>query len=145
MVCSIRKFVQELAHQYQLISKCSGKRMKRHCILQKTDRTKLPSDWKSVDEILARAESFMVQQHKSSKNSNNSRKNSRSNKAKDGFIVGANVKPLDETNLGNIMLQKLGWSPGEGLGRESSGNTKFITAVVRKERSGLGIVNKRES
>lgn len=52
--------------------------------------------------------------------------------------VGGNTPPLDESNLGNTMLRRLGWSPGSGLGASSSGILTPIEAIIRRQRRGLG-------
>ncbi|CEP03962.1 hypothetical protein PBRA_009542, partial [Plasmodiophora brassicae] len=46
--------------------------------------------------------------------------------------------PLDETNVGNRLLQSMGWKVGEGLGRNGTGMTENITAHQNVERAGLG-------
>jgi hypothetical protein len=35
------------------------------------------------------------------------------------------------------MLQKMGWTPGTGLGRDSTGIINHIPAVVKTKRTGL--------
>lgn len=44
----------------------------------------------------------------------------------------ANV-PIDQSNLGNRLLQKMGWSEGQGLGKSNQGRTNIIE--VSSERS----------
>lgn len=53
-------------------------------------------------------------------------------------LVGGDVPVLDETNVGNRMLQGMGWRPGMGLGPEGEGMREPIRAYVRPRRSGLG-------
>ena len=53
-------------------------------------------------------------------------------------IVGGRVKPLDETNVGNRILQGMGWSPGMGLGPNGLGIKDPIVAYVRPRHVGLG-------
>lgn len=36
------------------------------------------------------------------------------------------ARPIDQSNLGNRMLQKMGWSEGQGLGRANQGRTNII-------------------
>jgi len=45
---------------------------------------------------------------------------------------------LDETNLGNRMLQKMGWKAGLGLGKSNQGRTENIDVQQRMNLSGLG-------
>lgn len=37
--------------------------------------------------------------------------------------------PLDESNIGNRMLKSMGWSEGQGLGRNSQGN-KILSFIL---------------
>ena len=52
--------------------------------------------------------------------------------------VGGHAPVLDETNVGNRMLQGMGWRPGMGLGPEGEGMREPVCAYVRPRRSGLG-------
>lgn len=55
-----------------------------------------------------------------------------------GGLVGGHAPVLDETNVGNRMLQGMGWRPGMGLGPEGEGMQEPVRAYVRPRRSGLG-------
>ena len=52
--------------------------------------------------------------------------------------VGENAIPIPESNIGNQMLQSMGWTPGCGLGADGSGITQPIVAYRRAKRKGLG-------
>jgi hypothetical protein len=57
-------------------------------------------------------------------------------------LVSNGYQPLDETNIGNRMLQHMGWQPGAGLGAESDGMTSPVRAYFRaKQTAGLGFTN----
>jgi hypothetical protein len=45
----------------------------------------------------------------------------------------------DQTGFGFKMLQKMGWSPGKGLGANEDGNLKNITLLVKNDQLGLGV------
>ncbi|XP_072276416.1 RNA-binding protein 5-like isoform X2 [Pyxicephalus adspersus] len=45
---------------------------------------------------------------------------------------------IDNSNIGNKMLQAMGWKEGSGLGRKSQGITAPIQAQVRMKGAGLG-------
>uniref|UniRef100_A0A8C6ZFA0 G-patch domain-containing protein n=1 Tax=Nothoprocta perdicaria TaxID=30464 RepID=A0A8C6ZFA0_NOTPE len=45
---------------------------------------------------------------------------------------------LDNSNIGNKMLQAMGWREGSGLGRKCQGITAPIEAQVRMRGAGLG-------
>ncbi|KAK2856336.1 hypothetical protein Q5P01_005071 [Channa striata] len=53
-------------------------------------------------------------------------------------VVGENAAPIPDTNMGNRMLQSMGWSPGMGLGPEGRGITEPIRATQRPKGTGLG-------
>lgn len=53
-------------------------------------------------------------------------------------LVGGDAAPLNESNLGNTMLRRLGWFPGSGLGLNSGGIRVPIQAFIRRKRRGLG-------
>ncbi|XP_053326352.1 RNA-binding protein 5 isoform X2 [Spea bombifrons] len=46
---------------------------------------------------------------------------------------------IDNSNIGNKMLQAMGWKEGSGLGRKSQGITAPIQAQVRMRGAGLGV------
>ncbi|KAM4861500.1 G patch domain-containing protein 2 isoform 2-T2 [Thomomys bottae] len=54
-----------------------------------------------------------------------------------GFI-GENAQPILESNIGNRMLQNMGWTPGSGLGRDGKGISEPIQAMQRPKGLGLG-------
>lgn len=53
-------------------------------------------------------------------------------------IVGENAQPILENNIGNRMLQNMGWTPGSGLGRDGKGISEPIQAMQRPKGLGLG-------
>lgn len=53
-------------------------------------------------------------------------------------VVGESATPIPESNMGNRMLQSMGWSPGMGLGPEGRGITEPIRAMQRPKGTGLG-------
>ena len=54
------------------------------------------------------------------------------------IIVGLS-DPIAESNIGNKMLQSMGWSPGTGLGVDGSGIKTPVMATMRPRRQGLGM------
>jgi len=55
-----------------------------------------------------------------------------------GASETANMPKIGEENVGNRMLQKMGWKDGLGLGKKNQGRTEIITAQSRTAQSGLG-------
>lgn len=53
-------------------------------------------------------------------------------------IVGENAPPIPDSNMGNRMLQSMGWNPGTGLGPEGRGITEPVRAHQRPKGAGLG-------
>ncbi|KAG5276902.1 hypothetical protein AALO_G00111080 [Alosa alosa] len=52
--------------------------------------------------------------------------------------VGENAPPIPDSNMGNRMLQSMGWNPGSGLGPEGRGITEPVRAHQRPKGAGLG-------
>jgi len=50
----------------------------------------------------------------------------------------SSMPKIGEDNVGNRMLQKMGWKDGLGLGKKNQGRTEIITAQSRTAQSGLG-------
>ena len=53
-------------------------------------------------------------------------------------LIGEFCEPIPETNIGNKMLQSMGWTPGMGLGLDGSGIKNPVCAFLRPKRQGLG-------
>jgi hypothetical protein len=140
----IRKFVHELAHVYGLQSKSNGKGVERHCVLVKCENTRLPRDLKRLDRFLDSAQKAAKWAFANPKNEKDKKKSKpkiatpAAARVTPGTIVGAEAAPIEEDNVGNKMLRKLGWSPGQGLGSSKEGRTEPVEAVFRGNRTGLG-------
>ena len=50
----------------------------------------------------------------------------------------ASAPKVGDSNIGNKMLQKMGWKDGQGLGKSNQGRTEIILAQQRTQGSGLG-------
>ncbi|XP_055685562.1 RNA-binding protein 5-like isoform X2 [Lutzomyia longipalpis] len=46
--------------------------------------------------------------------------------------------PIGQNNVGNKLLQKMGWTEGQGLGRSNQGRTNIIETESRAPTAGLG-------
>eukprot|EP00039_Didymoeca_costata_P013644 m.210993 g.210993 ORF g.210993 m.210993 type:complete len:787 (-) comp15830_c0_seq8:24-2384(-) len=55
-----------------------------------------------------------------------------------GKIVQPTKNGIGEDNIGNKMLKAMGWSKGEGLGKDSQGITAPIEARMHQQGAGLG-------
>lgn len=47
-------------------------------------------------------------------------------------------QPISEGNIGNKLLQKMGWKTGSGLGKSNQGRTEIIETEQRVSNAGLG-------
>ncbi len=151
-----RKFLHELAHMYGLKSKSTGQGRDRHCVLYKSEHSGLSRNPKAVKQYIERADKAItwmdktvtkgkkfteasvpksVKESRSGKDAGGKRSDT---KPAVGTVIGSNAKPISSDNVGNKLLQKLGWKPGEGLGSTSDGIVQPVTAVVRGKRTGLG-------
>lgn len=144
----IRRFIHELAHMYGLSSKSEGAGVERHCVLVKGERTRLPRDLRRLDKFLERAqkasqyiyrsESVKGKKDPTAGTEKSNRKGRPVARVAPGAVIGAEAAPIEEGNIGNRMLRKLGWSPGQGLGSAKSGRTDPVEVVYKGNRSGLG-------
>ncbi|XP_017130331.1 RNA-binding protein 5 isoform X1 [Drosophila elegans] len=50
----------------------------------------------------------------------------------------APAMPISSSNVGSRLMQKMGWSEGQGLGRKNQGRTQIIEADGRSNNVGLG-------
>lgn len=55
-------------------------------------------------------------------------------------LVGGDAPPIGEGNVGNQLLQGMGWKPGSGLGRQENGIQDPLFAELRPKTAGLGYV-----
>ncbi|KAJ8980569.1 hypothetical protein NQ317_018696 [Molorchus minor] len=47
-------------------------------------------------------------------------------------------EPIGAENVGNRLLQKMGWTEGQGLGKQNQGRTTIIQAEQHSSTVGLG-------
>eukprot|EP00177_Eucheuma_denticulatum_P008314 GFKZ01015124.1.p1 GENE.GFKZ01015124.1~~GFKZ01015124.1.p1 ORF type:complete len:439 (-),score=65.94 GFKZ01015124.1:2053-3213(-) len=55
-----------------------------------------------------------------------------------GAHTALNGRPLEKSNKGFEMLEKMGWKKGDGLGSEREGRREPVVAEMRRHRAGLG-------
>lgn len=139
----VRKLMHELGRIYGLKSRSSGQGTNRHCIFVKCENTKSPHDHRRLDRFLENAQKAMRYAcfQNSAIGKAKPQKNQLSSKAvrvAPGTIIGAEAAPIEEDNIGNKLLRKLGWSPGQGLGSGKEGRREPVEAVFRASRTGLG-------
>ena len=138
-----RKIVHTLAHAYNLGSKSQGSGQKRHTTLYKTKSTEtLPLNEHKVNVILKRTtwvgpSEGATRGGKKYSSADFGRSSRSVKKHRDGDIVGGDAKEISSDNRGRVMLEKLGWRRGMGLGIEGEGMKLPVFAVVKASKSGL--------
>jgi len=135
-----RKAVHELAKAYNLGSKSKGSGTTRYTTLFKLQTTaNLPPNERKIATLLRRT-SHISALGRTSADANrvaSYRLQARSSRLRDGDIVGGDAQEIASDNRGRVMLEKLGWRSGMGLGAEGGGITIPLLAVVKKSKSGL--------
>lgn len=144
----IRRYIHLIGNLYRLKTFTVGKGIEKRTVIQKTEYCGLANNTRQLDKVIE-------QGNKAIKWSNGDvgpkNKGKSSRKGKRGFegstgstikpaegtIVGAKSAPIKEDNVGNKMLQKMGWTPGTGLGRDSTGIVNHIPVIVKTKRTGL--------
>ena len=134
-----RKAIHTLANAYNLSSKSHGSGKARFTTLFKTQQTSsLPLNEHKVRSILKRS-SHVTSSDRSYRGGDYGSSTPRGSviKHKEGHIVGGDAREIGLDNRGRIMLEKLGWRSGMGLGAEGMGMKVPIFAVVKSNKSGL--------
>ena len=137
--------MHELAHALGIKSRSMGKGNSRHPVLYRTKATV-----RHIDDVLSlhpgRISQFYSNDFRGEHNSsvyNRARRKKGSDRIavgyKEGEIVGAAAPELAAENVGNKLMRKLGWIPGEGLGAQNNkGILQPVAHVVKNSRAGLG-------
>lgn len=134
----VRKFVHELGNIYRLKTCSVETKDEKRVVLQKTEQSGLPANARELDKIVENGDKALKwSRGNRDKPSKHSVVKSQSARPTPGQVVGERSAPIQDDNVGNKMLQKMGWMPGTGLGRDSAGITQPIAAIVKTKRSGL--------
>ena len=130
--------VHTLANAYKLGSKSQGSGSRRYTTLYKTQSTFATAiDERKINAILKRTTLFGSAERSTAK-WDPTRTAHGVKKHKDGDVVGGDAKEIPSDNRGRMMLEKLGWRSGMGLGAEGDGMKVPVFAVVKAGKSGLG-------
>ena len=132
-----RKICHNLAHAYNFSSISHGSGQSRFTTLLKTASTADTAlNEHKINTILKRAAWVDLSEDSSTKRSG-LKSPHRVKRHKDGDIVGGDAKEIESDNRGRLMLEKLGWRSGMGLGAEGMGMKLPVFAVVKASKSGL--------
>ncbi|SCU90110.1 LADA_0F01882g1_1 [Lachancea dasiensis] len=136
------KTVASFAEAYNMKGRKVGKSGKTHVMVEKVKKTKwaLPN-YNYISQLLRRRPIFMrIDVRKPREDRFPSEKSSEKAKfhVKEGEIVGEDAPEIGTDNIGRRMLEKLGWSSGQGLGAQGNqGISEPIFAKVKNTKSGL--------
>lgn len=143
----VRRYIHLLGNLYRLKTFSVGQVEDKRIVLEKTHNSGLANNTRQLEKIIEQGNKaikwcngevdFNHKGKSGRKCKKGGNKNISSAKPADGSIVGEKSAPIKEDNVGNQMLQKMGWTPGTGLGRDSSGIINHIPAVVKTKRTGL--------
>jgi R3H domain/G-patch domain len=132
-----RRICHNLANAYNLSSKSYGSGDNRFTILFKTTSTAATAlNEHKINAIIKRAGRADYSQNSGAKWDGTNSPH-RVKRHKDGDIVGGDAKEIPSDNRGRVMLEKLGWRSGMGLGAEGMGMKLPVFAVVKSSKSGL--------
>ena len=133
-----RKLVHTLARAYNFGSKSQGSGTKRYTTLFKTSTTSITIlDERKINAILKQAAWIGPNERSKAKWDVPTAPGRGVKKHKDGDVVGGDAKEIASDNRGRVMLEKLGWRSGMGLGLEGGGMKLPVFAVVKAGKSGL--------
>lgn len=161
----VRFFVHKIAHLYGLKSTSSGKELERHCVIshQPSQVACVPRNLRALDKIIETAQKVAF--HAGNSRTNFSKKEGKKSdggakktatRPRAGEVIGADARPIDDSNKGMQMLRRLGWCPGQALGNNKSDSKNLpsndesngveigtaikepIKAIYKADRTGLG-------
>ena len=138
--------MHELAHAFGLKSRSIGQGISRHPIVYKTATSMrcFDGELEPRSGSLHRVSRFKAPKERvnGDKERNYRRRGGLDRVAvgyREGEIVGAAAPELAAENVGNQLMRKLGWKPGEALGAQNNkGILQPVAHVVKNSRSGLG-------
>lgn len=141
------KTIGKMANFYNMKSRKFGKGIKSHIVVIKNKRTfhSLPR-YNEISVITRQRPVFNRTDAKRTKdeiaNSKDGSKSRHANKGslhvKEGDIVGEKAPEIGQENIGRRLLERLGWSKGEGLGADhNKGISEPIMAKIKNSKLGI--------
>jgi len=153
MLKNDRKEIHNLANLFNLKSKSQGVGMDRYPVLYKTARSSIfLDDEEAIDKLLLHGRRMKPKfggvgstpkwargrEGKSSGKRGGGGGNA-GHKHQDGDVVGVGAAEIGLENRGRVMLERMGWSTGSGLGAVGNkGIVAPVAAIVKTSRAGLG-------
>ncbi|KDQ21251.1 hypothetical protein BOTBODRAFT_99647 [Botryobasidium botryosum FD-172 SS1] len=134
-----RKTVHLLAECFNLKSKSTGKGKDRQPTLIKTTRSGVGVNEGKVNWILGRSDArggfSKAWDRRAGKGTGTGEKHKAG--TREGDVVGKSAAKISEGNIGYQMLQRLGWTEGDRIGK-TAGLADPLTAVIKRSKLGLG-------
>ncbi|EDO15413.1 hypothetical protein Kpol_1015p2 [Vanderwaltozyma polyspora DSM 70294] len=137
------KTITKFAKFYFMKTNKRGRGNQTHIFVQKVKATRYNEpNYNIIDNLTRQRPIFM--RHDVSKPRNEYQRTERVKlpkgkfHVKEGEVVGQDAPVIDRNNIGRILLERLGWSEGEGLGIQGNkGISEPVFAVVKKSKTGL--------
>ena len=143
-----RKALHEIAVALNLISKSQGAGKKRFPILYKSSRTPDYSDNVFQQVMVASSHGALANRGRAGKIAKSTAKNNKVgggggfSKAaatlRNGEIVGAGAAEIGKENFGHKLMEKMGWTKGQALGKDGEGLLVPVEQRMRVGTAGLG-------
>ncbi|KAJ6440859.1 G-patch domain-containing protein [Purpureocillium lavendulum] len=138
-----RKVIHELANQFKINSKSTGKAEQRRTTLHRTIRTLSYNEVKFEQAVSRIHRRYLprldVKGKRKPGNSSPAAGSHAATSYRDGEVVGAAAPELGTGNRGRAMLEKMGWSSGTALGAtHNKGILQPVTQTMKRTKAGLG-------
>ncbi|AGO10264.1 AaceriABL192Cp [[Ashbya] aceris (nom. inval.)] len=131
-----RRTLKNLAAAFALVYKQVGQSTHTHVLVQKGGRRE--PDYDAVNRIRHQRRVFMRVDVRRPRDEDAPRQPRAKFHVREGAIVGGDAPSIGQDNVGRRLLEKLGWTHGEGLGiHGNKGISEPLMARVKKNRSGL--------
>lgn len=144
----VRHQVEMIGEMYRLECETKGTARSRYLEFTKTSKSKKPHDTKLLDRLV---NASLQHSSKAPKGRETSKKHAKkhpkeslpieevkTNVPKDGSVVGHDAPSIDTDNVGNKLLRKMGWTPGQSLGSGNTGIKEPVNASVKRTKKGIG-------
>ncbi|KAG5362110.1 Protein SQS1 [Yarrowia sp. C11] len=148
MGAEFRTVLKKLSACYHLKPDIHGVQKNKHVSMLRTPRTschnsnyiqKFHNKFPKKFKLVIRNAKYSTEQYLyETKHQKGSKRSAARVHNREGEIVGHEAPAIEESNIGRLLLQKMGWSSGEGLGVQSSGISEPIIAKVKISKRGIG-------
>ncbi|RDW27851.1 protein SQS1 [Yarrowia lipolytica] len=148
MGAEFRSVLKKLSACYHLKPDIHGVQKSKHVSMLRTSRTschnnnyiqKFHDKFPKKFKLVIRNAKYSTEQYLyETKHQKGSKRSAVRVHNREGEIVGHEAPAIDDSNIGRLLLQKMGWTTGEGLGAQSRGISEPIIAKVKISKRGIG-------